>query len=181
MLSGIYSITNKVNGKSYIGSAKSISDRWNRHVHLLRRGKHHNKHLQSSWDKYGESSFTFDTLENDIPSEQLESVEQCYLDVVKLMPWRYYNMSYDAYNRDTKHSEETKQKISLKTKEAMANLPASTKKTMRDAWAGKKHSAETIQAYSLVRSGKNNPMFGKKHSVETRQLMSQNRWGKYAV
>lgn len=54
----IYAITNKVNGKQYIGSTiRSNNSRWNLHVSRLRNKKHHSYKLQSSWDSYGEENF----------------------------------------------------------------------------------------------------------------------------
>ena len=51
---GIYSITNKLNNKRYIG--QSIA-RIKRHFRELRRGVHHCHHLQRAFDKYGEDNF----------------------------------------------------------------------------------------------------------------------------
>lgn len=59
-LSGIYEIINKVNGKRYIGSAKKFIARWNNHINLLRKNKHHNSHFQNSFNKY------FEILESDV-------------------------------------------------------------------------------------------------------------------
>ena len=60
---GAYKIRNKVNGKVYIGGAyKSLAARIRRHKCLLGLGKHHNKHLQSAWDKYGARNFEFSVL-----------------------------------------------------------------------------------------------------------------------
>jgi group I intron endonuclease len=63
-ISGIYVIINKLNGKRYIGSSKSIHYRWNQsHRPQLRDGNHCNRHLQSAWNKYGENQFEFQVLE----------------------------------------------------------------------------------------------------------------------
>jgi group I intron endonuclease len=62
-LSGIYQITNTVNGKRYIGSAAHFHKRWHEHRRGLRNNCHKNKHLQSSWNKHGEAAFQFIALE----------------------------------------------------------------------------------------------------------------------
>src|SRR5579871_6058612 len=78
--SGLYSITNTVNGKAYIGSAVDISVRWMHHRADLRRGVHHSPYLQNSWIKYGEPAFTFSVLEYVENKEDLISREQFYID-----------------------------------------------------------------------------------------------------
>lgn len=60
---GIYAIRNNTNNKIYIGSTKkSFHSRKTKHLNSLRKGVHNNTHLQSSYNKYGESSFTFEIL-----------------------------------------------------------------------------------------------------------------------
>ena len=49
--SGIYCITNRKNGKIYIGSASNLRQRWNGHISDLRKEKHKNRHLQRAWLK----------------------------------------------------------------------------------------------------------------------------------
>ena len=47
-VSGIYQITNTVNGRVYVGSAVNISDRWYRHKLHLRNGAHLSASLKAS-------------------------------------------------------------------------------------------------------------------------------------
>jgi hypothetical protein len=60
---GIYKIENKVNGKVYVGQSIHIEQRWSEHKAELRGNYHHNAHLQSSWNKYGEDNFEFSIIE----------------------------------------------------------------------------------------------------------------------
>lgn len=60
---GIYSITNKVNGKRYIGQTYNFNYRWMRHRSYLKHNTEHNAHLQSAWNKYGEENFEFEIIE----------------------------------------------------------------------------------------------------------------------
>ena len=60
-VSGIYTITNKVTGKLYIGESLDIYRRWHdEHIHQLRKNRHYNKELQNDFNKYGEENFSFD-------------------------------------------------------------------------------------------------------------------------
>lgn len=61
--SGIYKITCLENGRVYIGQAKNILSRWTEHRSKLNGNYHINKHMQSAWNKYGESNFIFEVLE----------------------------------------------------------------------------------------------------------------------
>jgi group I intron endonuclease len=61
--SGIYKITCLSNGRVYIGSAVSISGRWNNHIRTASDGKHHNRHFQNAWSKYKAEAFVFEILE----------------------------------------------------------------------------------------------------------------------
>lgn len=60
---GVYSITNTVNSKVYIGSSVNIKQRFRRHKHDLLHNKHGNKHLQSSFNKHGLENFEFKIIE----------------------------------------------------------------------------------------------------------------------
>lgn len=63
MKSGIYQITNVINGKKYIGKSINTDNRRYHHWYYLKNGKHGNPHLQSSYNKYGKESFHFVVLE----------------------------------------------------------------------------------------------------------------------
>ena len=78
MTCGIYKITNKITGKSYIGASENVEKRWSRHKSDLRKNNHHNPPLQKSWDKYGENNFELKILEK-CPKEELLLREQYYV------------------------------------------------------------------------------------------------------
>ena len=77
-VSGIYRIVCVKNGRYYFGSSKDIQKRWSWHRYALRRGNHHNIHLQRTYDKYGEEEFRFELVEM-VSKDKLVSVEQLYL------------------------------------------------------------------------------------------------------
>lgn len=66
--SGIYRIRNLINEKIYIGSADNLDRRKNEHWKELRDQSHCNPHLQASWNKHGEISFTFEVVEECLPA-----------------------------------------------------------------------------------------------------------------
>jgi group I intron endonuclease len=76
---GIYKILNSKNGKFYIGSASDIKRSWRQHRFELIHNTHDNRHLQYSWNRYGESSFEFIILE-ECERDELVNREQFYFD-----------------------------------------------------------------------------------------------------
>lgn len=108
-ISGIYKIEHRDSGRCYIGSAIDIGRRVSHHRCLLKRGKHHSRFLQASWDKYGADSFTFSTVCL-YDEHLLLHVEQRFIDI--LSP--EFNVFKFAVNsaRGVKRSEETKKRMS---------------------------------------------------------------------
>jgi group I intron endonuclease len=76
---GVYQITGLANGKIYVGSAMNRRRRWEQHRRALRAGRHHNRHLQSAWNKYGEGQFKFSVLEL-TNMDDLLRIEQIWID-----------------------------------------------------------------------------------------------------
>lgn len=62
-ISGIYKITNLINGKVYVGQSCRIYERWMHHRSDLRHDSAANGHLQQAWNKYGEDNFAFEVVE----------------------------------------------------------------------------------------------------------------------
>jgi group I intron endonuclease len=131
MNSGIYSIENSINGKSYIGSSINIKRRWYRHLSMLRKNVHDNHYLQNAYNKYGEQSFKFKVLELVLPCK-IKQKEQSYLNKVKFTPDLYYNINYDADRIN--FTQEIRMKMSNKAKLLIGE---------RNPFYGKTHSKET--------------------------------------
>lgn len=89
MDSGIYKITNKHNGRFYIGSTKNLQSREKEHWRLLRRREHHNENLQRDVDELGIDTLEWSVLET-CPADRLLTTEQVYLN--------QYVGSKDCYN-----------------------------------------------------------------------------------
>jgi len=82
--SGVYLIRCEPTGKFYVGSSKSIHQRWAQHRAKLRKGKSVCLGLQRAWVKYGEAAFTFHVLEECEPQRlTLELREQHFIDTLR--------------------------------------------------------------------------------------------------
>ena len=84
-------IENMINHKKYIGQSKDIHLRWIHHKADLRCGTHHNIHLQSSWNIYGEENFRFSIIE-ETTLDEIDNREKYWIS--------YYDSYYNGYNLD---------------------------------------------------------------------------------
>lgn len=77
---GIYKITNKVNGKCYIGQSDNIHRRWREHKKLsvMENGPQYNNPLYSSMRKHGMENFEFEILE-ECSKDKLDEKEIYYI------------------------------------------------------------------------------------------------------
>lgn len=160
MNSGVYQIRNLKNGKKYIGSAVNFYKRWRVHRCHLRKGTHHNPHLQAAWDKYGEDAFVFEVLFESL-KEEIIKVEQLYLDVEQ----PEYNICPTAGNcLGVKRSDEFKQKC--RENNLGKKYSDDFKQQCRARRLGAKHTEEAKKNISLSK---------KNISVETRKKISEAR------
>lgn len=118
---GIYSITNVLNNKKYIGStAKSFQSRLTQHLSKLRLQKHHCIHLQYAWTKYGEDNFIF-TIE-----EVLDNVDNLLdKEAEYIAKYDSYHSGYNANpnpNTSPMFNINSKEKSSLTHKQQWENL-----------------------------------------------------------
>jgi group I intron endonuclease len=127
IISGIYKIINKINGKYYVGSSINLnigSDcRLKTHARYLKSNRHKNDYLQNAWNKYGKNAFEFVVVEIVDPvKEKLLMVEQKYLDIAKNEPNKTYNLCFIASGAG-ELSEYSKKKKSDSLKRSYKNNP----------------------------------------------------------
>lgn len=192
---GIYKIKNLENGKCYYGSSKDITKRWKTHLNQLKNGKHHNIHLQRSWDKYGESSFIFEVVE-ECNEKVLLELEQKYLDSNP-----EYNIGVKSSGGDNLTKNPNKNDIISRMTDSVRNryklMSKNEKKEKHSQPMDKNPNWKGGITYVYCDCGKrigygythcnkcrprnenNNPFFGKQHSNETKKKLSEIRKGTY--
>lgn len=146
--SGIYAITNAVNGKKYIGSAVKFGKRWGLHLHALRCGNHHSQKLQRSWDKHGESAFSFSIVENVPDRHSLIEREQFWIDAENSASQSGYNISPTAGScMGVVPSKEKREKI-------RTALMGRKRPEVAAKMIGYKHSPESLGKMSAMNLGR---------------------------
>ena len=100
----------------YVGYATNIRKRLSEHTHHLRKGAHPNDYLQKSWNKYGESNFKLEILE-ECDIEFMASFENYWCNLLSTHNEIYgYNIEPTSpYNKLTL-AQSTKDKISRANK-----------------------------------------------------------------
>lgn len=151
-VTGIYAIRNMVGNKAYVGSSVDVAHRVRSHRAKLQRGVHANAHLQSAWDKYGETAFRFEVLMV-CPANDRLTIEQALLDR-SLNSGLLYNWATNAIApmSGKTHSPETRQAIGA----ASIGVPRSeeVRKKISASHKGKKKSAEHRANIGAVQRGK---------------------------
>ena len=108
---GIYSITNTVDGKVYVGKSKNIESRWSAHrcnLTKTKSAKHCNRHLLNAVNKYGINAFKFEIIESfDSVDESLIAERELFhiqrLD--SLNRKKGYNLRLDSDSKMIVHPE----------------------------------------------------------------------------
>ena len=164
--SGIYLITNMVNGKKYVGQAQDLCKRFSAY-----RGGRFNRYMKAAVNKYGIENFSVTFLEEYVPLEELDSREQYWMDY-------YHSASHDCgyniaptagSNRGVHHSEEARQRMS-------ANAP--DRHGANNSFFGKHHSDETKMVLREKCGGANNYWYGKHLSDEHKRKIGAPKIGK---
>ncbi len=113
--SGVYKITNVVNGKFYIGSAERLRKRFSSHKCDLENRSHDNEYLTHAYHKHGANNFTFECVEF-VEKGRLIEREQLFIDDLKACdPEIGYNICPTAGSTlGLKRTQESKDNISRK-------------------------------------------------------------------
>ena len=187
MNQGVYKIINTVTGKYYIGSSSRLKSRKQQHFDNLKRGVHHNKHLQSSYNKYGKDNFIFEVLEYIVLSKDVEQLknlllekEQYWIDSLKANNPRYgYNKRGIAEsNLGIEFSHEHKNNLSKALKGRNASnkgIPHTEETKVKLRNARKLRITKDETRIKLSEALKNNKhCLGYKHTEEMKIKVSKN-------
>lgn len=183
-MKAIYSITNVINNKRYIGKSNFLERRIDNHLRELRNNRHGNKHLQKAWNKYGESNFIIEIIEKIDNENILNDREIFWINAYSSHISKFgYNKTMGGDGGNT--NEEIREKISNKLKGENHPLYGKTGKLSPNY--GKKHSNETKEKIRKANTGKviSNQTreklrlinLGKKHTEKTKVKISSSLMG----
>jgi group I intron endonuclease len=96
---GVFQITNKANGKVFVGSSLDLTAVWYAQKLQLGMGIHPNKELQKDWNHFGAENFTFEILEelkhNDDTktdfNKEIKALEELLIEEIKPFDDKGYN------------------------------------------------------------------------------------------
>jgi len=91
---GTYSITNKLNGRIYIGSSVNTTKRWYEHLWSLGQNQHRNQQLQYDWNHQQEHDFEFAII------QQCKASELRELETQTIREMQHTHNLYNRYEAD---------------------------------------------------------------------------------
>lgn len=163
-ISCVYTITNIINSKIYVGFSYDFKERQSSHLSQLRKNKHMNKHLQNAFNLDGEDNFIFEILE-EYDRKLLPAMEHFWAILLDTHQREFgYNFRPTHPYGKSSQLEETKRKISLKQKGK--KVSPETKEKIRIARARQVFSKEHKRKISESSKGRPHPMKGKKMDPE---------------
>lgn len=162
----VYKVTNKINCKVYIGQTI-------RGLHERRRKHNYSKdatYFHNSINKYGKDNFKWEVLEECDTQEELNIREIYYISKYNSIEKGYNLMGGGGIQSGWNHSEESKNKMSIKIKEWYKNndhpnlgrkWSKEVRKRMSESKKDFKPSKKQRLEHSCRMTGKGNPMYGK--------------------
>ena len=155
---GIYILTNKINGKQYVGKDTQLGRRVKDHLG----GYSGCPAICNAIKKYGADNFDVELIPYPgITNEALCAVEMQKIKKLGSKKPNGYNLTDGGDGTSGwKHTDESRKKMS----EALKG---------NSRMKGKKHSDKVRQKISAARKGEKHPNYGKKLSVETRKKISE--------
>lgn len=157
----IYKVTNKMNGKVYIGkTVRSVDDRWAQHVSFAKIGGGC-PYLGAAIRKYGSEAFEIEQLAQATNENELGRLEMGFIQQFQSHQREIgYNLTLGGEGiTGHYHSPETKAKMSAK------------KRGENHPMFGRHQSPSARQRISEHTRGNDNHFFGKTHTADSRKTM----------
>jgi len=168
----VYIITNKVNGKQYVGdhSTNDLDDQYMGSGILLKK----------AYNKYNKKIFNKKILEQFNSKEDAFFAQEKWINEYNTLVPNGYNISPKGGNGISGcHSKETIEKLrtpkSEKTKQKISQTLSGREgpnkgRVFSDDW-----KSNMSKAQKGLKSGESHPLFGKFHSIETKQKISESK------
>jgi len=97
---GIFKITNKANGKVFIGKGMNVRGRLNGQELQLKWGSHHNKILQEDWNRFGPDQFIFEVIDYlDVATDPQQNLAADLADLEQLWMSKLQPYGDNGYNK----------------------------------------------------------------------------------
>ena len=156
----IYCITNKVNGKQYVGqTTQTIERRFIQHRSDARTGRR-NSIIHNAIRKYGEENFTTEEIDSASSIDELCEKEIYWIAKLNTLTPNGYNLTEGGEGGDT-----------------WLLLPEDKKEKIRRD-VSLRVSGKNNYWYGSSRKNELNPMYGRKHTEETKELIAEKATGR---
>lgn len=168
----IYTFTNLINNKVYVGQSINFPKRLRCHIHDALNPKMRKMLISRALHKYGLNNFDIKIIEEVSSIDDLNVAEIKWIRFYQSQDMRYgYNIELGGGN--VPKSEITKEK--LRQNRLGKKHSQETKDKLRNIMTGRVFSQETKQKLSISKLGDKNPNFGKPLTIEQRQKMMAGR------
>lgn len=191
----VYSITNTINHKIYIGQTVNFKKRIYEHKRTLKLNKHKNKYLQNDYNEFGLSAFTFQLeYENLNREDRLKKETELINFYGGIESDNVYNFQDNiTENKEMRRlvSEHQKGKIikqesidKMRKKLTGRRLSEAHKQAIKKAsvkFIGDNNPAKRVEVRAKISEavkGEKNGFYGKHHTEEARERIRQSRLGK---
>jgi group I intron endonuclease len=91
-VAGVYLITRIGTDQHYVGSSVDVNKRWSAHRSLLRNSQHHATYLQHTWNKFGESAFSFTVVQEVKRTNNVAEMKKALIDAEQFWFALYSNV-----------------------------------------------------------------------------------------
>ena len=160
---GIYKITNKLNGKVYIGQSVDIDTRWRQHINAK-----DNYAIHNAIKKYGKENFKFEVL-LECPEDMLDVWERDVIALYDCISPNGYNLTEGGEGHHL--SEETRLKMSEAKKGI--HLSEETRLKMSESKKGRISNRKGVPCSEETKIKIGNARKGKHFSEETKHKISE--------